>query len=75
MAKTADFKVFGRRESGHLDLTLPPTARTAHSARCLSAGATRRSLAVPVGAQPARRSARMRQKIDLPESRRIYARR
>ena len=44
-------------------------------ARCLSAGATRRSLAVPVGAQPARRSARMRQKIDLPESRRIYARR
>ena len=43
--------------------------------RCLSAGATRRSLAVPRGAQPARRSARMRQKIDLPESRRIYARR
>ena len=43
--------------------------------RCLSAGATRRSLAVPVGAAPARRSARMRQKIDLPESRRIYARR
>ena len=44
-------------------------------ARCLSRGAERKSLALPVTAQPATLSARMRRKIDEPESRRIYSRR
>jgi transposase len=43
--------------------------------RCLSAGATRKWLAQPVGAIPATLTARMRRKIDLPESRRTYGRR
>jgi transposase len=43
--------------------------------QCLSQGAERKWLALAVGEQPATLTARMRQKIDLPESRRIYSRR
>lgn len=43
--------------------------------QCLSQGAERKWLALAVGAEPATLTARMRQKIDLPESRRLYARR
>lgn len=44
-------------------------------AQCLSRGAERKWLALAQGAQPATLTARMRQKIDRPESRRIYSRR
>jgi transposase len=43
--------------------------------QCLSYGARRKWLALVVGEQPATLTARMRHKIDLPESRRIYGRR
>ncbi len=43
--------------------------------QCLQRGAARKSLAILVGAEPATLSARMRHKIDQPESRRIYGRR
>lgn len=43
--------------------------------QCIARGGARKSLAVPVGAEPATLTARMRQKIDTPEARRIYARR
>lgn len=43
--------------------------------KCLNRGAERKWLALAVGEQPATLSARMRRKIDLPESRPIYARR
>jgi transposase len=43
--------------------------------RCLKRNAERKSLALPVGAQPATLTAQMRRKIDQPEARRIYARR
>ena len=42
---------------------------------CLKKGARRKSLTLPTGATPATLTARMRRKIDLPESRRLYARR
>ncbi len=44
-------------------------------AKCIARGGSRKSLAVPVGGEPATRTARMRRKIDTPEARRIYARR
>ncbi len=50
-------------------------ARCPLRARCLSRGAERKWLALAVGEQPATRTARMRQKIDLPEARRTYGRR
>jgi transposase len=50
-------------------------ARCPLRARCLSRGAERKWLALPTSPIPATLTARMRCKIDLPESRRIYARR
>ena len=44
-------------------------------AKCIARGGSRKSLAVPVAGEPATRTARMRQKIDTPEARRVYARR
>jgi transposase len=44
-------------------------------AQCLSRGAERKWLALPVGEQPATLTARMRRKIDQPEARRIYGQR
>jgi transposase len=43
--------------------------------QCIARGGARKSLAVPVGEAPATLTARMRQKIDTHEARRIYARR
>lgn len=43
-------------------------------AKCIARGGARKSLALPVG-EPATLTARMRQKIDTPEARRLYARR
>ena len=43
--------------------------------QCIARGGARKSLAVPVGDMPATLTARMRQKIDTPEARRLYARR
>jgi transposase len=44
-------------------------------ARCIARGGARKSLAIPVGGEPATLTARMRRKIDTPQARRIYARR
>ena len=44
-------------------------------AKCIARGGARKSLAIPLGGEPATLTARMRQKIDTPEARRIYARR
>ena len=44
-------------------------------ANCIARGGARKSLALPVGEAPATLTARMRQKIDTPAARRIYARR
>jgi IS5 family transposase len=43
--------------------------------QCIARGGARKSLAVPTGEAPATLTAKMRQKIDTPEARRIYARR
>jgi hypothetical protein len=43
--------------------------------QCLKRNAERKSLTLPVGAQPATLTAQMRRKIDQPEARRIYSRR
>lgn len=43
--------------------------------QCLSQGAERKWLALALGTEPATLTGRMRQKIDTPEARRIYARR
>ena len=50
-------------------------ARCLLRGQCLKRGAQRKSLALALGAQPATLTARMRRKIDRPESRRIYGRR
>lgn len=44
-------------------------------AKCIARGGQRKSLAIPVGNQPGTRTARMRQKIDTLEARKLYARR
>ena len=43
--------------------------------QCIARGGARKSLAIPVGGEPATRTARMRRKIDTPEARALYARR
>ena len=43
--------------------------------QCLSRGAERKWLALPIGDTPATLTARMRRKIDQPEARQIYSRR
>lgn len=43
--------------------------------RCIARGGARKSLAIPLGEEPATRTARMRQKIDTAPARAIYGRR
>lgn len=43
--------------------------------QCIARGGARKSLAIPLGGEPATLTARMRQKIDTPEARALYARR
>jgi hypothetical protein len=43
--------------------------------RCIARGGTRKSLAIPLGAVPATRTARMRAKIDTAPARALYGRR
>lgn len=43
--------------------------------QCIAGGGARKSLAIPLGGEPATRTARMRQKIDTAPARAIYGRR
>ena len=43
--------------------------------KCIARGGTRKSLAIPLGEEPATRTARMRQRIDTAPARAIYGRR
>ena len=67
---TGDGHRYRRYRSKARDCAACPLRR-----QCIARGGTRKSLALPISATPATRTARMREKIDTTEARAIYARR